>query len=254
VDRIGAGTEPRIRSGASSETSAGAGAGPVASLSRPRTFTYAFSGNSSINSRRRRISNSPFGDAPVVSSSRFSCATTSASVEARAPNALRAFANIEVRTTAFALSGPSVRPTGEVTDVDRVGAGLDSGVWPGEVFESAFCGSADTTASAAGRAIASLRSPSTSSCANPGSGSINSRRCRVSNSSVADAPAASSTFSSARTSVYAKLPVSNARKILSNTVAGDDVLEPWVVVRRPPKPGGRCEREGDSGLFMFRTP
>jgi hypothetical protein len=128
VDRIGAGTDSRIGSGPSSDATGGAAAGPVESLRRPRTCTYALSGNASINSRRRRISNSPFGDAPVVSSSCFSCATTSASVKARAPNVLMTFSNTEVRTTGFDLAGPSVRSTGEVIDADRAGAGPESAV------------------------------------------------------------------------------------------------------------------------------
>src|SRR5258708_1308298 len=94
------GSAMRVASG----TAAGTSTRAIASLRRPRTSVYVCSGNGSINLRRRRISNSAFGDEPVAMSSRCSCARTSASVNAPLSDALTTFLNTEVSATGAALT------------------------------------------------------------------------------------------------------------------------------------------------------
>src|SRR3979490_2583575 len=66
----------------------------MAALSRRTTSTCAYSGNGSIRSRRRRISNIAVGDAPIAIS-RSSCATTSAYVKPPVPYARNTFSKVE---------------------------------------------------------------------------------------------------------------------------------------------------------------
>jgi hypothetical protein len=66
--------------------------------------------------------------------------------------------------------------------------------------------------------------------ASTGNGSTNSRRRRISDNSVGDAPALSSRFSSATTSRYVKPPVSKDRRTFANADAGEDVLAAINVV------------------------
>jgi len=188
-----------------SSDSTSAPARRIASLRTPRTSAYAFSDNGSINLRRRRISNSAAGVAPVTSSSRCSSARTSASLKSRVSIAFKTFSNTEVSATGVALVGPLT---------------------------------SETVACAAARLIASCRTPSTFTCTCSGSGSFSSSRRRTSNSSDGDAPDVSSRFSCAMTSVYVKPPVSNARKTFSNTTAGEAVLLRIRVVRRHPETVG----------------
>jgi hypothetical protein len=198
----GAGADSGIRpaavSGSAPCTSSDTASAPtrlIASFRRPRTSSYAFSGNDSINLRRRRMSNSAAGDAPVTSSSLCSSARTSASVKSRVSIAFKTLSNTEVSATGVALAGPSAACVAGSVDVNGCGAGAESGVLSGEVSEPAFCASVDAVAGAAVRSIASLRRPSTFTCACSGNGSYSSQRRSVSNSSVGDAPFASSRFS-----------------------------------------------------------
>jgi hypothetical protein len=89
-------------------------------------------------------------------------------------------------------------------------------------------------ASAAARSFAESRRPRTALWASTGNGSTNSRRRRISDISVGEAPALSSRFSSATTSWYVKPPVSKERRTLANADAGEDVLAAINVASRHP--------------------
>jgi hypothetical protein len=71
--------------------------------------------------------------------------------------------------------------------------------------------------------------------ASTGNGSTNSRRRRISDNSVGEAPALSSRFSSATTSRCVKPPVSKARRTLVNADPGEDVLAAIDVASRHPQ-------------------
>jgi len=228
------GSAMRVASG----TAAGTSTRAIASLRRPRTSVYVCSGNGSINLRRRRISNNAFGDEPVAMSSRCSCARTSASVNAPLSDALTTFLNTEVSATGAALTGSSSPCAGAAVAGGPGVAGTESWVRSGAVSRCAFCVSSATAALAAARSFASLssfaslRRWNTCACADSGNGSTNSRRRRISNSSVADAPVASSNSTSDKTSGHVNPPVSNARNTFEKTAAAGEILVPICVVRR----------------------
>jgi len=158
------------------------------------------------------------------------------SVKAPLPDAPKTFLNTEVSATVVTVAGPSAACVGGVVDGDGDGgggaAGAEAGVCSGAAPGTEFFVSSATAAFAAASSFASLRSSNTFACAYSGNGSINSRRRRISKSSVGDAPVASSNFSSANTSGHVKPPVSNARKTFANTTAAGEVLGPICVVRR----------------------
>jgi hypothetical protein len=82
--------------------------------------------------------------------------------------------------------------------------------------------------------------------ASTGNGSTNSRRRRISDISVGEAPALSSRFSKAKKSRYVKPPVSKERRTFMNADAGEDVLAAINVAGRHPQPCG-----GDWGKAWF---
>ena len=184
----------------SGTSAACAAARAIAALRRPRTSTYAYSDNGSINSRRRRASRSSVGDVPVARSNRFNCARTSVSVKALVSNVLKSFSSNDVSATVLPRAGSWARCGGGAIGAGRVGPGGDCKVSSGAVSESAFCAPPlDTAACDAARLFASLSRLRTLTCAYSGRGAINSRRRRISTSSVGDAPVSSSRFSWAKT-------------------------------------------------------
>src|SRR6266404_993761 len=118
-------------------------------------------------------------------------------------------------------------------------AGFDAGT---ELAPALSAGG--STACAAVRSFAASSRPRTSLRASTGNGSTNSRRRRISDNSVGDAPALSSRFSSATTSRYVKPPVSKERRTFVNADAGEDVLATINVVDLDDLgfPGHLCRR------------